>query len=102
MSTLAVAVAVTSTSFAASGAALLLRRRATTAAVLMVASGTCGLVAALLADRPGWVPLVIVAAQLLAPLALATYPTPRWRHPADFLTLAVLAGGGAVSAASTA
>jgi two-component system NarL family sensor kinase len=102
VTTLAVAAAIAATSFAASGVALLLRRRATVAAWLMIAAGSAGLPAALLlaADRRSVSEVfAIAAAAVLAPLALTTYPTPRWRHPVDFLALVVLAGCGIVATA---
>jgi two-component system, NarL family, sensor kinase len=102
VTTLAVAAAIAATSFAASGVALLLRRRATVAAWLMLAAGSAGLAAALLlaADQRAAAGVVgIIAAAVLAPLALTLYPTPRWRHPVDFLAIVVLVGCGIVSAA---
>ncbi len=100
MTTLAVALAVAATSSAASGLALLLRGRAVASAVLLTLSGTTGVVAAVLLAsdrRDAGTTLAIGAAALLAPLALLTYPTARWRSPVDFVALVVVGGCGAVS-----
>jgi signal transduction histidine kinase len=102
VTTLAVAMAVVAGSFALSGLALVVRRRAMVAAVLMTLGGGLGLAAALLlaADRQSAAAVVATAAAgLVLPLALATYPRPRWRHPVDFLSLVVLFGCGAVATA---
>jgi hypothetical protein len=102
VTTLAVAIAIAAASSGASAVALLLRRLATAAAWLMVAAGAAGLAAALLlaADRRSASGSVgIAAAGVLAPLALTLYPVARWRHPADFLAVVVLAGCGIVATA---
>jgi len=102
VTSLAVALAVAAASFAGSGAALLLRRRATVAALLMAAAGAVGVSAALLlasGRHTAGTVLAVTAAALLGPLALMTYPAPRWRHPVDFLALVVVGGCGAVSVA---
>jgi signal transduction histidine kinase len=99
---LAVAMAVVFTSFALSGLALLVRRRAMTAALMMSVGGAVGLAAALLLGdgRESAAAAVATAAGgLVLPLALATYPAPRWRHPVDFVSLVVLFGCGAVATA---
>jgi two-component system, NarL family, sensor kinase len=102
VNTLAVALAVASTSFGGSGVALLFRRRAIAAASLMSLAGSGGVAAALLlaSDRDAAAAVVgIAAAGLLAPLSLVAYPVLRWRHPVDFTALVVMAGCGAVSMA---
>jgi signal transduction histidine kinase len=97
---MAVALAVVSLSWGGSGLALLLRRRAVVPAVLMLLAGAVGLAAALLLagdhERAGVV-TVAAAASLVAPLALVTYPSPRWRHPVDFTALVVIGGCGVVT-----
>jgi len=102
MTTLAVVLGVVATSWAASGVALLMRRRALLSAALMVLAGSTCLAAALLlaaGRRPAWQVAVIAAAALFAPLALATYPRARVRHPVDVLALAILTGCGVVATA---
>jgi signal transduction histidine kinase len=97
---LPLAIAIASVSAAGSGAALLLHRRALTSATLMLLGGSVGVLGAVLlatdhGDAGGR--LCAAAAALVAPLALATYPALRWRHPVDFVALVVLAGCGAVT-----
>lgn len=100
--TLSVVLAVVATSYALSGAALLLRRAAVPAATLMLLTGVVGVVGAVLLATDGGGggaagrSVGMSAAMLLAPLSLVAYPRLRWRHPVDFLALAVVGGCGVV------
>jgi two-component system NarL family sensor kinase len=97
MEPFALGVLVTALSFAACGAALLLRGTARVSAVLCILAGATGVLAAvsLGADHERLGDTALVAASaLLVPLALATYPSLRWRHPVDFVALVALAGCG--------
>jgi two-component system NarL family sensor kinase len=98
--TLSVTVALVGASFAGSGGALMLRGRSRLSAVLLMLGGIALVVAGVLEaadhERPAALAAVGGAAGLL-PLALATYPVPRWRHPVDFVALVVIGGCGAVS-----
>lgn len=95
----AVAYVVVGVATAVSGAMLLARRLALVSAALMVAAGAGAVVSAVLlaADRATAGQTVGIAAlSLFMVLALATYPTLRWRHPVDFVGLVVLGGCGLV------
>jgi signal transduction histidine kinase len=96
---LPLAVAIASVSTVASGAALVLHRRAIASGVLMLVAGSAGVTSSVLLATDhlaagGY--LGTAAAALFAPLALATYPALRWRHPVDFVALVVIGGGGAL------
>ena len=102
MDLLVLAVAVVSLSSAGSGLALLLRRRAVLSAVLLLVAGAVGTGSAVLlaSGRDGGGQLVgLLAAMVLGPGALLSYPQLRWRHPVDFVSVAVILGCGAVGAA---
>ena len=92
-------LAVASAATAVSGTALLVRRRAVVSATLMAFCGSGGIAAAVLLatghDRLGEIVLAVAAA-VLAPLALVTYPAAGWRHPADFTALVTVLGGGVI------
>ena len=97
MQALALGLAIASVATAVSGAALLLRGRARVAGTFLLLAGTCGVASAVLLaaghDRAGHA-AVAVAAALLAPLALATYPVGGWRHPVDYVSLVAVGGCG--------
>ncbi len=100
MEALPFVLAVVMVSLGGSGLGLLLRRRAVVAATLLVTGGAIGLGAAVLyaSGRDDAATLAVTASTaLLLPTALATFPAARWRHPADFLALVVVAGAGLVS-----
>ena len=101
MQALPLALVLVSVPSAGSGAAMLLRRRATVSASLLLLAGSAGVTAAVLlagdSDRAGRL-MATIAAAVLAPLTVATYPAARWRHPLDFVTLVVVGGCGVVSA----
>ena len=95
------AVAVVSLSSAGSGLALLLRHQAVLSAVLLLAAGVLGTASAVLvaSGRDDQAQLGgLVAALVLGPAALLSYPQLRWRHPVDFVSIAVILGCGAVGA----
>lgn len=96
------AVAVVSVSTAGSGLALLLRVRSVLSASLLLGAGVAGTVAAVLIasgrDDAGQA-LGLFAGMVAAPAALLAYPQPRWRHPVDFVSVAVVLGCGAVGVA---
>ena len=97
MQALALGLAITSVATAVSGGALLLRGRARVAGASLLLAGALGVASAVLLaaghDRAG-VAAVALAAGLFAPLALATYPVGRWRHPVDYVSLVAVAGCG--------
>lgn len=92
-----VAVAAVALSCLISGTGLLITRRATLCGGLLAAGGLLGLGAAALAGfgmgSLAW-PVLVVAGALLLPLALTTYPRPRWQDPADFVATAIIVCGG--------
>ena len=93
------AVAVVSLSSAGSGLALLLRHQAYLSAVLLLGAGVVGTASAVLVasgrdDQAQFAGLA--AAMVLGPAALLSYPRLRWRHPVDFVSIAVILGCGAV------
>jgi len=93
------AVAVVSLSSAGSGLALLLRHQAYLSAVLLLGAGVVGTASAVLvaSGRDDQAQLAgLVAAMVLGPAALLSYPQLRWRHPVDFVSIAVILGCGAV------
>jgi two-component system NarL family sensor kinase len=94
---LVLGLAISSVATAVSGAALLLRGRARVSGAFLLLAGACGVASAVLlaADhhRVGEA-AVALAAALLAPLALATYPVGGWRHPVDYVSLVAVAGCG--------
>ncbi|MGI8646312.1 MAG: sensor histidine kinase [Nocardioides sp.] len=96
--TLLVALTVLGLSWLASGLALA-ARGSRVAGLLVALAGSGSLVGAGLAvgDRPGCPVVLTAAGSLVAPLALAVYPRPRWQHPVDFVSLVVLAGCGVVA-----
>ncbi len=100
MQALPLGLAIASVATVGSGGALLLRRRATVSAAGLLLAGVAGVASAILLatsqDRAGEL-AVTVAAAVLAPLALVTYPTAGWRHPVDFLALVAIAGCGVVA-----
>ena len=102
MDTFDLAIAIVAVATGASGVGLLLRRQALVAATVLVLAGCAAVPAALLLssghDELGRYAGVL-AATVLAPLALATYPRLRWRHPLDFISLVVILGCGAVGVA---
>src|SRR4051794_9526636 len=79
---------------------MLLRGVARVSAVFCVLAGATGMVSAVALgaghDHLGAL-AVIATAVLLVPLALATYPVIRWRHPVDFVALVAITGAGAVA-----
>jgi signal transduction histidine kinase len=102
---LSVVLAVVAASYAVSGAALLVRRTAVPAAALMLLTGVVGVLGIVLLATGGTGStgdgtlgrtVGMSAATLLAPLSLLAYPRLRWRHPVDFLALAVVGGSGVV------
>jgi signal transduction histidine kinase len=96
----ALGILVAALSFAAAGVALLLRGVARVSAAVCLLAGAAGVVSALSFgadhDDLGAV-AVIAAATLFVPLALATYPVLRWRHPVDFVALVAITGAGSVA-----
>ena len=100
MQALPLGLAIASVATAGSGGALLLRRRATLSAAVLLLAGVAGVASAVLLatshDRAGEL-AVTLAAALLAPLALVTYPRAGWRHPLDFVALVAVAGCGVVA-----
>lgn len=100
MQALPLGLAIASVATVGSGGALLLRRRATVSAAGLLLAGAAGLASAILLatsqDRAGGL-AVTVAAAVLAPLALVTYPTAGWRHPLDCVALVAVAGCGMVA-----
>ena len=95
-----VAAAVTGLAWLVGGLSLLVGRRATPAAGLLAGAGA-GLIAAAALAEAGQTPLarglLVAAGLLVCPLALATYPRARWRHPVDFVALTTLGGSGFVA-----
>ncbi len=85
-----------------SAAAMLVAGRSRVSGVLL---GLCGVavgVGAVLGgagDRDGARLSLVVAAALLFPMTLMSYPRPRWRHPVDFVAGVVVAGAGMVAMA---
>ena len=100
MDAFALGILVAALAFAAAGAAMLLRGVARVSAVFCVLAGAAGMVSAV-AFGAGHDDLgaftVIATAALLVPLALATYPAVRWRHPVDFVALVAITGAGALA-----
>ena len=100
MEPFALGILVVALSFAAAGGALLLRGVARVSAAFCVLAGAAGVVAALGfgADHEDLGGVAVDAmATLFVPLALATYPVVRWRHPVDFVALVVMTGAGAIA-----
>ena len=99
MNALAVPLVVVGLACAVSGAMLWWRKAAVVSATLLIASGIAQVCAAVL-DAAGHdeavATLGTLAVSLFLVLALAAYPTLRWRHPVDFVGLVVLAGCGLV------
>lgn len=93
-------LAIASVATATSGTFLLLRRRAQAAGAFLLTAGACGVASAVLfaaGRQAAGEAVAALAAALLAPLALATYPVGGWRHPVDYVSLIVVAGCGAVT-----
>ncbi len=99
MDLLALSVALVACSAAASGLALLVRWRAVLSAALLLVAGVAGTLAAVLLasgrDHPAQL-IGLVAAMVVGPAALVSYPLLRWRHPVDVVSVAVILGCGAV------
>lgn len=93
-------LAIASVATATSGTFLLLRRRAQAAGAFLLTAGACGVASAVLfaaGRQAAGEAVAALAAALLAPLALATYPVGGWRHPVDYVSLTVVAGCGVVT-----
>jgi two-component system, NarL family, sensor kinase len=86
----------------AAGGVLLDTRRARPSGSLMALAGAALAAATVLeaTDRPGVAgPVYAASAALFLPLALATYPRPRWRGPVDFVALSTITAAGALTVA---
>ena len=97
-----VALAAIGLSCAGSGCALLVAHRAVLSGALLVVGGAV-LIAGTAVSRGGHEDFAVntftLAAALILPLAVATYPQFAWRQPVDFLAVVALAGAGGLLAA---
>jgi len=98
---LLVLLAVVGLTWLTSGLALVLWGTRTAGTLAALAGlGAVAAAAAGATDRSAAPALLVLSGALLAPLALACFPRPRWQHPLDFLALTVLAGCGVVATLS--
>jgi len=96
----ALGILIAALAFATAGVALVLRGVAQVSAVFCLLAGAVGVVSAVgfgAGHDDLGAAAAIGAASLFVPLAWATYPVPRWRHPVDFVALVAIAGAGALA-----
>ncbi len=96
-----VTLALVGFSLAAAGVMLFTRRVRISASLLVL--GGALLTVATVMDGAGLHSasglMFAAAGALILPLALSTYPRPRWRHPVDFVALATIGGAGVLTVA---